>query len=268
VVRFFVFMRWRRRQLFEFNDHERTPAALRDTIVESLSRMLEQHRMLDGLAPVLDDFLERAGTRSILDLGSGAAGPARILCAEMARLGMAAPSFLLTDLYPRREAWAEAKARFPGGIDFVPEPVDATKIPAALSMGRARVVINAFHHFPPALGEAILADAVRSRAPFLLAESFERDPLGFLPFVVAGPSVLLTAPLWSTQGRLEKALYTWLVPVALLAGLWDGLVSTLRVYSESELRAMVASAEAYRFEYGTFPVAPFGKGCYFLGLPT
>ncbi len=260
-------MRLKRRQLFEFNDHERTPAALRDTIVETLSRVLEQHRMLAELAPVLDDFLERAGTRAILDIGAGAAGPARILCAEMARRGMAAPHFLLTDLYPRPEAWALAKARHPGCIDCVADPVDATAIPTALSAGRARVVINAFHHFPPALGEAILADAIRSRAPFLLAESFERNPVGLLPFVLAGPSVMLTAPLWSSRGRLEKALFTWLTPVALLAGLWDGLVSTLRVYSESELRAMVASATGYRFEYGNFAVEPFGKGCYFLGLP-
>jgi hypothetical protein len=257
----------KRMHLFEFNDHRRTPAALRDTIVESLSRVLERHRMLAGLAPVLDDFLSRAGTRAILDLGSGAAGPARILCAEMERLAMEVPDFLLTDLYPRPEAWTLAKARHPGRIDFISTPVDATKIPASLSEGRARVVINAFHHFPPSLGQAILSDAIRARAPFLLAESFERNPLGLLPFVLAGPAVMLTAPLWSPRGRFEKALFTWLTPVALMAGLWDGLVSTLRIYSEAELRAMVASTTDYRFEYGTFAVEPFGRGCYFFGLP-
>jgi hypothetical protein len=258
---------FKRLHLFEFNDHRRTPAALRDTIVESLSRILERHRMLAGLAPILDDFLARAGTRAILDLGSGAAGPARILCAEMERLGMEPPRFLLTDLYPRPEAWALARARHPGCIDFVQTPVDATAIPEALSEGRARVVINAFHHFPPALGEAILGDAIRARAPFLVAESFERNPLGLLPFVLAGPPAMLTAPLWSPRGRLEKALFTWLTPAALVAGLWDGLVSTLRVYTEAELRAMVAGATGYHFEYGTFAVEPFGKGCYFSGLP-
>ena len=29
------------------------------------------------------------------------------------------------------------------------EPVDATRIPPALAHGRARMVINALHHFPP-----------------------------------------------------------------------------------------------------------------------
>lgn len=258
-----------RLHLFEFNDHERTPAALRDVLIESLSRILEQNQMLDALAPKVDAFLTEAGTRSLLDLGSGAGGPALSLCASMERAGLDLPDFLLTDLFPRPVRWAEATTRYPATIRYVDAPVDATRLPAELGEGRARLVINAFHHFGPGLADAVLADAIKSRAPFFIAESFERTPFGFLPFALLGPSVMLTAPLWSKEAKLKKAFLTWFTPIALLISLWDGLVSTARVYDEAELRAMVGRhTTSYRLEYGTFPIAPFGRGCYFFGVPS
>ena len=163
-----------RAHLFEFNDRNWVPPSLRDTIVETLSRSLDWGGFLRPLVPVIDDFLSAAGTRDVLDLCAGAAGPAVILSDEAERLGISPPRFLITDLFPRVPIWTQARAKHPGSIDFVAEPVDATRIPASLSEGRARVIVNAFHHFQPELARAILRDAVSSQAPIFISESFER----------------------------------------------------------------------------------------------
>jgi hypothetical protein len=258
-----------RAHLFEFNDRDWVPESLRDTIVETLSRSLDWGGFLRPLVPIIDRFLSESGTREVLDLCAGAGGPAVILSHEAERLGLCPPHFLITDLFPRVPMWTHAKQQRPDSIDFIAEPVDATSIPASLSEGRARIIVNAFHHFRPAVAGAILRDAVVNRAPVFISESFERDPRGALPLIPIGiPSLLLT-PLLSPRDRLAKAAWTWLTPIGLAAGTWDALVSTLRVYSERDLRDLVAPfGQGYEWTYGTYDYPFGGRGCYFHGLPS
>lgn len=257
-----------RAQLFEWNDTSWAPAALRDTIVESLSRTLAWGRMLEGLVGPFEAFLAASGATEVLDLCAGAAGPAEALAAEITRAGRTPPHFVLTDLYPQPDAWRAAQRAHPGIIDFEPAPVDATAVPPTLGEGRARVVINAMHHFPPPLATAILRDAVHSSRGVFVAEAFSRNPLQFANFGPAGIPALLANPLLSKRDRLAKMVLTWLTPVALAASVWDGLVSTLRVYTEEELRAMVAPFGAgFRWSYGTYAYPPAGTGYFFYGVP-
>src|SRR5439155_10865243 len=104
------------------------PRALRDTIVVSLSRTVEWGDMLAGLVAPFEEFVRRAGVSEVLDVGAGAAGPARILVKSMRRAGARPPRFILTDLSPQPDAWRAAQAAFPEHIAFEPEPVDATAI--------------------------------------------------------------------------------------------------------------------------------------------
>jgi hypothetical protein len=256
-----------RLQLVEWNDLEVTSVALRDTIVESLSRSLRWGRMMRPLVEPFCAFLDAAGTDEILDLCSGAGGPASVLADELGERG-GAPHFLLTDLYPRVESWQNVQKAHPGVIDFVSESVDATAIPPALAEGRARVVINAFHHFPPPLAKAIIADAVAGSRGIFISEALVRNPLSFLAFGPAGLAALLAEPLLAERDRLKKALLVWATPIALAAGTWDGLVSTMRIYEEPDLRAMVAPfGDAYRWTYGTYSHSLGGRGYYFYGVP-
>lgn len=257
-----------RLQLFEFNDLPAAPAAVRDTVVESLSRALDWGRMLKGLIAPFEVFLARTGAREVLDLGAGGGGPARIFAREIARAGRTPPKFILTDLHPRVEAWREAKNEQPDAIDFEPSPIDATRIPPAIAEGRARVIINVLHHFPPSLAQAVLADAVRGGRGVFIAEGFERNPLQFANFAFAGVPALIANPVLSPRDKVAKAALTWFSPIALGIALWDGLVSTMRVYSEEELREMVAPfGESWDWVYGRYSYFPFGIGYYFYGVP-
>jgi len=254
-----------RLQLFELNDSAWAPPALRETIVEALSRTLAWGRILEKLAPPFREFLDRTGAEDVLDLCSGAGGPAAILAGVLARSGRA-PQFLLTDLHPHPEIWERLREEHPT-VDFVRESVDATKIPAGLGAGRARVVINALHHFPPSLAAAILRGACDDDSPgVFVAEGFERNPLLFAPFALAGLPALALGPLLSPRRNFQKALLAWLTPAALAASIWDGFVSTMRVYTEEELRAMVARIDGFEWTYGTYGFAAGGRGYYFYGV--
>lgn len=254
---------------FEVNDSEHAPAFVRDMIVETLSRSLRWGRILHNLVPPFQRFLELTGAREVLDLCAGFAGPATILASEMARSGLAPPRFVLTDLYPRPDSWRDARDAHPDHIDFVPEPVDATQIPEALAKGRARTIINALHHFPPDLVQAMFADAVKSSRGIFIAEAFERNPLQFLNLAPAGLAALLANPVLAKRDHLKRAALTWLSPIALGISTWDGVVSTLRVYTEADLRQIVAPlGDSFTWEYGHYRYPPFGKGTYFYGVPT
>jgi hypothetical protein len=255
-------------QAFEFNDQPWVPAVLRDTIVEALSRTLRWGKIIEALVDPFERFLERTGTSEVLDLGSGAGGPASILASSLARRGRSV-RFLLSDLFPRPDAWAELRRAQPEHIDFVTEPLDATSIPPEHARGRARVILNVLHHFPPELARAVLRAAVEDGAPIFIAEGFERTPVGFLPFAPLGLPALALSPILSSDRRVSRALLTWASPIALGASIWDGFVSTLRVYTEAELREMVAGAagaEEYEWRYERF-VFPFGgRGYAFSGV--
>lgn len=257
-----------RAQLFEFNDRAETPEALRDAIVEALGRAMAWGRMLEPLVPHLRRFLDEAGSHQILDLCAGAGEPACILAGELAGAGVEGATITLTDLYPRIEAWIAAKARHPGIIDFVSEPVDASRMPGAIATGRVRTVINAFHHFPEPLATAILKDAVASSRGIFVSEPFDRHPRLLLPFLPYGLAALAAGPLLSERDRLAKAFYTWLTPAAIVAGAWDGFVSTLRIYREEDIRRMIAPfGDAFRWEFGSYEYWPGGRGLWFYGVP-
>jgi hypothetical protein len=251
---------------FEFNDRHWVPAVLRDTIVESLSRTLEWGGILDGLAEPLGDFLERAGQPDVLDIGSGAGGPASILARALSSRGRPT-RILLTDLFPRIELWELRRAAHREQIEFVAQPVDATAIPPEIAGRRARVIINVLHHLDEPVARGVLTDARRARAPIFVAEGFARNPLGFLPFAPVGVLALSLSPLLARDDRWLRAWLVWASPVALLASVWDGVVSTLRVYEPDELRRMVDDDPSYEWSHGTYRFPFGGRGTFFRGIP-
>lgn len=250
-----------RLQLFEFNDSPWAPAPIREALIESLSLALEWGRMLRGLAAPFGDFLRETQATEVLDLCAGAGAPAVVLARELRKAGQRAPRFLLTDLLPHEDVWAALKQQDPDAIDFIAAPVDATQIPPGLGAGKARMIINALHHLPPQVASAVLRGACEGGPGVFVAEGFERSPLRFFPIAPMG-MVSMVANLWrSPRNRLAKLL---LLPVTLLVAPWDGLVSTMRVYTEAELREMVAPlAGEFTFRSGTWRFPLGGKGTWF-----
>lgn len=256
-----------RLQLFEFNDAAWVPATLRETIVQSLSTALRWGRMLDGLVEPFGAFLKKTGTIEVLDLCAGAGGPAWVLSDAMERKGRAT-HFLLSDLYPHLEEWEAMHDARPARIGYVKEPLDATDIPPQVGAGRARVIVNALHHFPPQLAKAVLHGACRDAPGVFVAEGLVRNPLSFAAMAPVGIPALYAQPLMARTNKVGRALVAWLTPLALAASAWDGTVSSFRCYTEDELREMVRDIEGFTWEFGEYTHSRFGRGSWFAGVRT
>jgi hypothetical protein len=223
--------------------------------------------VLRGVVQPLCDLLDETGATEVLDLASGAGGPARVLVEEMRRAGRVPPRFLLTDLQPHVEEWKALKALHPDVIDFVAEPVDATRIPEEHSRGRVQLVINALHHFPPQLARAVLLGACENAPAVFIAEGLIRHPRSLMAISVPGIPALFASALLSRRHRVAKTALTWLSPAMLAASLWDGAVSTLRIYREEDLRELVRDCPpGWRWDYGTFDFPFGGRGSWFRGV--
>jgi hypothetical protein len=256
-----------RLQLFEFNDAPWAPQALRDTIVEALSRAQQWGRHLEPLVSPFKRFLHAAGVEEVLDLAAGAGGPAALLSDELARAGGPQPRFVLTDLFPHVKEWEALESSRSGRLTHVPEPVDAAALPPALAKGRARLIINALHHFPPPLARQVLQATCQDAPGVFIAEAVVRNPLRFAAMAPLGIPALWLGPLLAKEHRLARAAVAW-TPVGMGVSLWDGCISAMRAYSRSELMELLGpAATTFSWEWGEFSFGGVGRGTYCFGVP-
>lgn len=252
---------------FEFNERPECPAFVRDAIVEALGTGLRWGRMYDAAGPIFAEFCARAGCDEVLDLCSGSGEPVSILLDALARTGTKAPRFVLSDLFPNVATMAGVASRHPGQVEVVGAPVDATDVPARVDRP-ARTVISAFHHFPPDLARRILADCVQKRRAVFVLEALRGDLRSLLSILPAMTAAMLVNPLVARRDRLKKALCTFALPVVPLTGLWDAVVSDLRIYDERALRALVEPlGGGFTWECREAEFFPGGKALCFYGIP-
>ncbi len=233
-------------QLFEIEDQAWCPKAIRDAATDYLQF---SQRIGTPYAPVVERLravVARSGGE-VVDLCSGGAGPWPDILRAFAETNTRA-HVTLTDKYPNIPAFQAAQADFPDAITYVAQPVDAAEVGPDL-MG-VRTLFAAFHHFPPPLARAILADAVRQRRSIVVCEATENRPGPILVMFLTPLIALLVTPL-IRPFRPSRLLWTYLLPVIPVMLLWDGIVSCLRTYSPEELRALTADlGDGYTWEIG------------------
>ncbi|MBI4615384.1 MAG: class I SAM-dependent methyltransferase [Planctomycetes bacterium] len=256
-----------RLHLFEFNDQPWLPEFLREAMVEAISRATRMGRLYDKATGAFLDLVRRSGGRRVLDLCSGAGGPASVLADAANQAGAAGVRITLSDLFPNQAAFEAVAARYPGTIDFRPEPVDATDVSPGIEHS-VRTIVGAFHHFPPDLARRILESAVRDRKGIFVIEAFPRSVIRFTAMMPYFTLAALAGPFTAPKNRLLKFLVTYLVPVLWPVGLFDGIVSALRIYKEEEVESMGRALDAgYVWEFGVSPYPPWGRATWFSGRP-
>lgn len=206
------------------------------------------------IVPKLASALEACQTTQVLDLCSGSGGPWATL---LPMLQYRKPAVLLTDFYPNTAG---------STLPYHAEPVDATKVPEALT--GFRTLFASFHHFRPEQARAILADAVAKRQGIAVFEATARTIPAVLGMLFVPLAVWLITPQIRPV-RFSRLFFTYLIPVLPLAILFDGIVSCLRTYNPEELRELVAGLdESYTWEIGSEPVARSPIPItYLIGLP-
>lgn len=238
----------KRRHLIEIEDQSWCPCTIRDAVTDYLQFVLSATKPYIPIVPILGRALERAGTRHVLDLCSGGAGPWLWLQPALADLGVPV-TVCLSDKYPNIAAFERSRRASNGAITFHSHPVDATGVSDELPV--FWTMFTAFHHFTPGQGRAALADAVLHRQGIGIFEATERSWLALLLMLLAPLAVLVVTP-WIRPFRWSRLLWTYLIPIVPLVTIFDGLVSCLRTYSVPELRELTAGLgeSDYRWEVG------------------
>ncbi len=227
----------KRYHLFEFCDLPWLPPFLRSltpTFLEAAFRLLGSYSV--AISP-LADALRATGSRELIDLGSGGAGPLPLLLDGLAKQEGLLVRAKMSDKFPNVVALSEASRRDPERLSFVSTSVDATAVPEH-EMG-LRTMFQLLHHFPPDAARAILQDAVSKQRGIAIFEVTQRRMIGVVLALLIPFVVFVVTPLIRPISPLRLFL-TYVLPIAPLIIAWDALVSTLRSYTESELHELTA----------------------------
>ncbi len=256
----------KRLHLFEIHDQDWCPRSIRDAVTDYLQFAIATTKPYAAMIPILASALQRAGTRHVLDLCSGAGGPWFWLQPLLAEQGLNV-SVCLSDKCPNLDAAGRASHLIAEVIHYHPRPVDATRIPDELA--GFRTMFTAFHHFRPGQARAVLADAVQKREGIAVFEATHNSLLGWLVVLLVPLMVILMTP-FIRPFRWSRLFWTYLVPVMPFLVLFDGLVSSLRTYSVQEFHELTAGLGTNKYQWdigelkstaGPIPVT------YLIGVP-
>lgn len=230
-----------RLHLFEIHEQKWCPNCIRSGVTDGLYTawkvMFWQNAM-----PHIRDLIAHAEEPHIVDLCSGSGGPLPLVIEALAQEDQRVRC-TLTDLFPNSD-WSSSNPQ----LQYWQNPVDAREVPATI--GKARTLFEAFHHFRPVDAQKILADAVRNKQPIAIFE-FQRRSLvdAILPPISLVVLVASFFNFWHTPFRWSKLIFT-LIPIIPFILLFDGIVSVLRTYNSEELAKMATEAgtDGYRWE--------------------
>ncbi|MCC2546920.1 class I SAM-dependent methyltransferase [Hymenobacter sp. BT175] len=231
-----------RLQLFEFEDLPCFPGVIRAGMMDYLRFMISHLGIYQPIVPLLQEALEATGQQHLLELCAGAGGGTEGVALTLQKQpGLADLRVTLTDLYPQPAAWELLARRTQGLLGLAPAPVDALNVPANLT--GFRTVFSAFHHFPPAAAEALLADAVRQKAGIGIFEGAGKHWHEILLAWTILPVLQLLATPFMRPFRLSRLFFTYIIPLIPLFTIWDGTVSILRMYPPDQLLALARAAD-------------------------
>lgn len=251
-------------QLFEFEDLTWFPRSLRNYGTDFLQFLSNKAKMWKPIVPVLQKALKEEGSDHIIDLASGGGG-GLLWLNEQLRETNPDLKITLTDYFPNLSAFEFTKMQA-DNFDYVPEPVNALKVPESLKGLRTQFL--SLHHFKPADAQAILQNAVDAGSPIAIFEAQERSLPSILAMIFSPITVLLVTP-FIRPFKLGRIIFTYLIPIVPLFVFWDGIVSCLRTYSTKELKSLVDSLEngkKYNWEIERVKSGP-GVVIYLLGMP-
>lgn len=228
----------KRIHLFEIEDQKWFPSFLRNYMTDFLQFLSNKTKMYQPILPVIEKGLKASGSNQIIDLASGGGGGLLWLNSELQKKHPDL-KILLTDYYPNKAAFNHTKKQA-ANFEFIEESVDARNVPANLKGLRTQFL--SFHHFKPADAKSILQNTIASQSNIAIFEVQERSVASIIAMLLSPVSVLLTTPFIKpfSFGRL---LFTYLIPVVPICILWDGVVSSLRTYSVSEMHELVGTLQ-------------------------
>ncbi len=257
----------KRLHLFEFHDLGWFPNAWRNLLTDTMTFFAVRFGPYRPIAEMLELALKRLKCGRIVDLCSGGAGPIRSLLDSLGEVDGHPIEVTLTDRYPNVPAFRRVAATSSGRISYCEEPIDATNVPEDLE--GFRTLFTSFHHFDAEAARGILRDAVRKNQGIGVFEYTERNFWIWALPLLGGPVFMWLATPFFRPFSWRRLLWAYVIPVWMLFGLWDGIVSCLRTYSPQELRHLTADLGEVGYSWDIGHVRSIGacRITYLLGVP-
>ena len=228
--------------LFEFMDTAWVPSSLRATIHDVLESCLgpPPRRYYEWVAREIWNLVED-GSNSIVELGAGNAPITRELAKTLS--GRKGISLRVSDLYPNGALYHTLEQEYPNLIQADRQSVDFSR-PMDFPLGSLLVLSASFHHLPPAARMRSLKALSAYRVAIF--EPLRCNPASLL-FSLLGffPGIATPLRLWNQRpGNWRRVLWCWLVPLAPIMIVWDGLVTCLRCWTDKEWKEHVTQVIA------------------------
>lgn len=225
---------------FQFNACPTIPDYLHRTEMEIIEFCNSRFRSYYAqLAEAVLSHALRTGLTRIVDLGAGCGPLTRLLAADPRAAEL---RFVVCDLIPDRPAFRRLEQEFPGRVTAEYEVVD---------IGRRRnwgadallVLCASFHHIAPDRRAAVLQALCESGGGVMIFSPVRKTLWCMLTSAtVLVPALLLPIGFRNRPGRLRRALWCWLLPLAPLMMVWDGIGGCLRHWNRDDWRRAEISA--------------------------
>lgn len=218
---------------FEFMDQGWLPHPLRTTLREILE-CVSSPPFRPYYRWVADEVLRelRSGDyERVVELGAGTARISGLLAESLRGTPL---QVIPCDSNPDERAYRAWEARYPQTIRPRYDAVDFSR---ATHFGPKTLVFlsAAFHHVPPKARAEVIASLTACADRVLVFEPFRRRWSSRLFALCAiPPAFLLPLLTLGRAGWSRRACWCWLIPLAPFLFCWDGLVSCLRQWTESE----------------------------------
>lgn len=220
---------------FEFEDLSWFPKNFRNYGTDFLQFGANAFDVYKCIIPIIKKGIESSGNDTIVDIASGGGG-GLVKISEYLKKTMPHLKIILSDYYPNIDAFKRTKAKQPDVFEYVEESVNAMDVPKYLKGFRTQFL--SFHHFKPKDAKAILQNAIDNNQAIGIFEAQQRNIKNIVGMLFSPIAVLLMTP-FIKPFKLDRILFTYLIPVLPLFILWDGVISVLRTYTIKELKEMI-----------------------------
>lgn len=241
--------------LFEFMDQDWLPKSLRDTLRDILecgnSKPFRSY--YDCVtAQVIQEAMDR-GCSSIWELGAGTAPITRRLLKDEGLLkawqddseNKKRITFGICDRNPDTSLYEEmVEEDSLNRLEIIEESIQFDDLPLTLPWSEdALLVLSAtLHHLPYKLRKKALSNLTANGNVLIVAEPLRKTLLSVLFTLLSLVPALLSPLRYANRPEsLRRFVWCWLLPVAPVMFVWDGVVSCLRQWTRQQWDAYAAT---------------------------
>ena len=235
----------KRFHLIEFEDYSWFPSKVREGITDYLRFFISLFRLYSPVPQVLKETLEITGEEEITDLCSGGGGEIINIVKELEKISDKKYKVTLTDKFPNLDSFEYIRESSGNRFDFIETPVDALKVPKEVK--GVKTIFSAFHHFDFEAGKTVLQNAADNNSPIAIFDAAERRWLHIWGTFFSTIFFMFFCTPFFKPFKFSRIFYTYIIPLIPIFGLWDGIISMLRIYSPDELMQMAKETDSKQY---------------------